>query len=51
MPSYFECLHCGAMTPVEEASPKCSQCGHGTNVIHLQKPESLEERPAQRDHP
>jgi len=43
MPSYFQCLHCGVVTPVEEAPPKCSKCGHGTGVLHLQNPESLEQ--------
>ena len=38
MPSYFECLHCGVVTPVEASPPKCGQCGHGTGVIHLEKP-------------
>jgi hypothetical protein len=42
MSSYFECLHCGAVTAVEATPPKCSRCGHGTGVIHLENPESTE---------
>ena len=51
MPSYFECLHCGVVTPVEEAPPKCSQCGHGTGVIHLQNPESIEKGQGENQKP
>jgi hypothetical protein len=42
MPSYFQCLHCGIVTPIEASPPKCGTCGHGTGVVHSQKPESLE---------
>jgi hypothetical protein len=46
MLSHFECLHCGVMTVVEATPPTCGQCGHGTGVLHLQTPESLERDPA-----
>jgi hypothetical protein len=40
MPSYFECLQCNVVTPVEATPPKCSGCGHSTGVLHESKPES-----------
>ncbi len=47
MARYFECLHCGAVTPVEETPPKCRRCGHGTGVIHAQKPETIDRKSGQ----
>jgi hypothetical protein len=44
---YFECLHCGIVTPVEITPPKCSSCGHGTGVVHQNKP-SMPDRAAEK---
>jgi len=38
MPRYFECLNCGAVTPVEDSPPICPKCGHGTGVLHETDP-------------
>lgn len=35
---YFECLHCGTVTPLEGLPVKCPSCGHGTGVLHEQDP-------------
>lgn len=40
MLSYFECLQCSVVTPIEASPPKCSGCGHSTGVLHLSRPES-----------
>jgi len=38
MPKYYECLRCGVVTEVDTATPKCSQCGHGTGILHQEDP-------------
>ena len=39
MLSYFECLHCGLITPTDSITPKCRGCGHGTGVLHTKEPD------------
>ena len=37
---YFECLHCGNISPVAAMPPKCPVCGHGNGIIHKNEPPS-----------
>jgi hypothetical protein len=48
MASYFECLRCGVVTVVEVAPPKCSQCGHGTGILHASRPDKLDRQGRER---
>ena len=44
--SYFECVHCGSVAPIDAMPPKCPRCGHGTGVIHLKEPPAADRKPA-----
>jgi len=42
---YFECLKCGAETPIEASPPRCPRCASGTGIVRpvTQAPDQLGE--------